>query len=477
MGNMTTTLIRAVFGMGNQNHQHVHRHNTLHMDSMAIDNLRLEQEMGGITANTLNTVAQSSGQLTTRPQGNVEIEDGFGNRRGIGMLTFQVDFNATQSTELSVVGYLVGGTYSPEGISTDTLFVPVRCWSTLNQNTHDANGFPMVKRVIDSSHQFLMGDPYQSKDLKATRPLDIANQALGQAIAESDNRGDDFMGTVSSDLKNNLLVSKTQNLNPTHFSRELIKLGTRAVTDTMHGMELESALGNNLMGQGLGEMTPSENPFFHTMMYQLGIHNVTGFQGFSIGEINDVFKNFVDVLQVQLLQVTNFAEDTNLLDSHEYGSATLIETMATEVAMTTVHLLLQRGLMSLSFSASNNPTDFEGISNDAGVAFLVGQAMSVLDTDLNVEGRVEYFKQDFLDNFFAKYSGPYAHQRHIISMTVDCHLFGEISVELFYNGDQSTIRRYVNASYYINHTSSSIAGSDAGLQESKNFLTNIREHF
>lgn len=477
MSEMTTTLTRAIFGVGNQNHDHVHRHNTLDIGALEIDRLRTEQELGGITPGTLNNIAQSAGALCTRPQGYVSLEGGFNQRRGIGMLTFLVEGNASMTSELSVIGYLEGGTHSDEGISEDTMFVPVRCFTTLTTNSFDHFGAGNIKRVIDSSHQFLMGDPFQAKDLKAVRPLDIGSEALGHAIVEQDNSMGSYSGTASSDLRNNVLMSKTNNLNTVHHSRELIRLAVNASQETSQGRGLELALADNLLGDGIGEISPTENAFFHVMQYQLGIFSMAGFSGFSIGEINSVFTNFINVLNVNLLNVSNFADDTNLLTSDSYGSASLAETIATEVAMATVHLLLSTGLTSLVFSASNNPTDFDGVSSDDAMVFIPGQTMSVFDADPGIINKVERFKQLLSQNFFSKYSGPYAHLRQIISIEVDSFLFGETTVRISFNGDHHLSKSWTNATYYLNRTSTAISGTETGLLESKNFLQNIRDHF
>lgn len=478
MSDMSVTLTRAVFGMGNQNHTHVHRHNTIELGSMEVDKLKMEQIAGGILPSTLNEIAQSAGQLSARPQGYVSVEDGFNLRRGIGLLNFLIESNATLSSEMAVVGYLVGGTASSEGLTTDVLFVPVRCWSTLVTNGQDQHGFPMTKTVIEGSQQFLMGDPYQQKDLKSVRPIDVGNEALGFMVCEQEGRANSYYGTAGSDLRNNVLVSKTDNLNPTHHTRELLRLATVAGNESSHGRGLEVAMSDNLYGPGIGEISMVDNPFIQAMMFASGMHNLAGFQGFSIGEIMGVFDNFTNVLNVDMLNVSNFADDTNLLTSQEYGSANMQEILASELAMICIHLLLKAGLASLAFSATNDPTEFDGVSGaDHGIVFLQGQAMPMMDSDMYVINRVENFKQLIAQHFFAKYTGPYAHMRHVISVAVDAHLFGEISVEITLNGEMHKTRRWTNASYYINHTSSSISGSEAGLLEAKNFLTNVKEHF
>lgn len=474
---MEITLTQAVFGMGNQNHDHVHRHNTLNLQSMALDQLMMEQHQGGILGSTVNSVAAMSGGLSPQPQGMVNIEDGFNIRRGIGLLRFTVTENALMQQELSVVGYLTGGHASVEGVSPDTVFVPVRAWTTMTQNVAGNDGFPMTKTIVESSHQFLMGDPNQVKDLKSMRPLDIGNEALGYLACENEGREDRYGGTVGTDLKTTMVVSKTQNLNPTHHSRELLKLAVSAGAAIDHG-SLEMGIADGLSSAGIGEIGVTENPFFSTMMFATGAHSMMGFCGFSVGEINGVFSNFSDVLNLTMLESNNFAADDTLATSTAYGSASAHEIFASELAFLTVHLLLQCGLASLHFSATNNPMDFNGlVGSEDGVVVIPGEAMSVLNHDDYVMNRVEQFKEQLKMHFFQKYTSVYAHQKTIMNVEVDSFMFGETTVAICFNGELAFTKQYTNATYCINRTSTNISGSDIGLSAAKNYLTNIKEHF
>lgn len=475
MSQLTVSLVRAFFGMGNSNHQHVHRHNQLQLDSLMIDQLRDQQENGGILPSTLNSVAAQTGALTNRPQGWVDVEGGFNVRRGIGSMTFVVESNAEFHYEMAVVGYIYGGQASHVGISEDCIFVPVRCWSTLTTNTHDASGFPKVRRHIDSSHQFLMGDPNQKKDLKSVRPIDIGNEAMGFVVCQQEGTEAMYSGTVGADLRNNVLVSKTQNLNPTNHARELLRLATRAGHEASNGGMLEMALADGLIGTGIGEISVTENPFFQAMMFSTGHHSLAGFQGFSIGEIYATFDNLLDVMDLTMLNPTRFGEDNTMLTSQDFGSASLVETIATELAMMTVHLLLQSGLSSFSFSATNNAAEFMTVDNTHGVVFIPGKAMSLLDGDMFVANRVETFQQLLIEHFFSKYSGPYAHLHQIVNVAVESHMFGETTVTISLGDGQE--RTYTNATYYINHTSSSISGSEQGLLEAQNFVRDLKDYF
>lgn len=474
---MEILLTQAIFGMGNANHDHVHRHNTLEISSQDIDKLKIEQFRGGVSTSTINSVASTSGGLSSRPQGYVNIEDGWNIRRGIGMLKFVLTENSMVSTDLSVLGYLVGGAATEEGISQDTMFVPVRSWETSTRNVQDQWGLPTPSTAITNSSQFLLADPTGSSHLRSLRPLDIANECLGYLACEQEGVENQFMGTITSDLSNGVQISKTNNLDSAHHARELIKLSTMAIGQEMTG-GLENALADGMNSPGLGESTVTDNAFFRTMMVTMGTYASSGFQGWSIGEINSVFETLPDVMNLHLLNESNFAVVDNLMSSNEYGGSNLFEITASELALLTVHILITCGLTHLTFSATNNPHDFGGLEgSDDGVVFVFGECGSVLDNDNDAILRVQRFEQLMKNSFFRKYSTGYAHTSTIVNVSVSCSIFGETSVELFFNGDRTDTRRYINATYAINRTSSNISGTEVGLQASKNYVDNIKEYF
>jgi len=472
-------LTQALFGMGNANHDHYHRHNVMNPNSMMMDTLKMEQFQGGIKGTTLQAVAEQSGGLSAQPGGMVNIEDGFNIRRGIGMLRFQVTRNSLSSVELVVLGYLTGGSgASMEGIPPETLFVPVRAWSSETKNVQDNHGFPLASTSITSSQQFLLGDPFGQKKLKAIRPMDVANEALGFMACEEDGIGAQYDGTLGTNLAKTVVSSKTQNLNPTHHAKELLKLATNTgITAQKIGME--NAFSESMGGVGIQEASLTDNEFFQAMMFNLGTSNMmNGFQGWSVQEIASVFTNLPQVLNLDLLNPTTFTQVNNLMDSMDYGRITNHEIIACELAFLTVHLLIQVGLTHLVFSATNNPHDFHGLQgSDDGVEIINGEFGSVLSNDDYAINRVEQFKQLLKAHFFAKYSTGYVHSSHIMNVMVTCSVFGETSVEIFFNGDQNNGQRFVNATYCINRTSTNITASDNGLAEAKNLMTNIRDHF
>lgn len=474
---MEITLVQAIFGIGNENQDHVHRHNTLNISSEGIDLLKIEQMSGGVSQTSLNNVAAMSGGISARPTGEVSIEDGWNVRRGIGLLRFIVNTNALVEEELSVVGYLTGGVVGPEGISEETLFVPVRSWKSVRQNTAGLDGFPVVKNVITETNQFLMGDPNQQKSMRSLRPVDIGEETLGLLAVEEDGELMEFGGSLNSDLSNNVLSSKTNNLDPVHHSRMLLKIGLGA-TSANAATTIQYGVADTLLDPGLQENSVSNNEFFNVMQTTLGHFSLRGFSGWSMGEITSVFNYLPDVLNINLLNTSNFAENNNLLDSHAYGSASNFEIIASELAYLTVHLLIRAGLSHLSFSATNNPNDFGGIEgSDDGVVVMVGAAGSVLEHDEFLPNRVENFIGLLKSHFFSKYNTGYSYNQTLINVEVDCAIFGETSVTLFFNGDATDTRKFVNATYAINRTSTNIADSSSGLSESKGYLNNLKDYF
>ena len=472
---MDITLVKAVFGMGNTNQAHVHRHNTLNLDSQTIDRLKMEQlSAGGVLGTTLNEAAFMSGGVSARPQGMVSIEDGWNIRRGIGMLKFSLEHNAITSSELVILGYMVGGSASMEGIAPETLFVPVRSWTTGVTNVTDGTGMPMAKAQVVSSSQFLMGDPYQVRNLQAMRPVDVGNQVLGLTACEKEGNINTFDGVLGGDLNKTVIVSKTHNLNPTHHAKELLKIATN-VTASSGSVGLEYAMSDSLASVGIREIHPTQNEFFQAMAMNLGIHMFEGFQGFSVEEINNVFTNLPDVMSLDLLN-PSFEDANNLLNSAEHGNANMHEIVFHELSNLTVHLLMQAGLTHLTFSATNNPQHINGlIGSEDGVEIIPGEFGSVFEHDDGGINRVERFKELLKSTFFSKYTTGYMQTTTIIDVVVSCALFGETIVEVSINS--GPVQRKVMATYCINRTSTNIAGKEVGMDESKNFMYNIRDYF
>ncbi|ASU03630.1 hypothetical protein RISINGSUN_40 [Erwinia phage vB_EamM_RisingSun] len=472
-------LEEAIFGMSNNNHVHVHRHNQLLLDPQQVDQLKMESMGGGVRSSTLNDIALKAGSLSTVAQGAVDLEEGWNLRRGLGMLRFMVTQNGLVEEELCILGYLKGGSASVMGIEGHTMFVPVRSWSKVTENKQNPlDGMDYSQTTINDSSQFLMGDPGQTKRLQSLRPIDIADSVVGYAAVQAEDSGPKtFDGNIGSDLQvNGITVSKTHNLNPVFHSRELIKMASNVLGDTAAQYGTQYALTDATAAPGLGEMHPTENPFLRTMQHQTGMHTFRGFDGFTMDEIAAVFANLADVLNVNLLDETSYPGVDNTATSNEYGTSSPYEILGSELAYITVHSLIQCGLMSVSFSATNDFSETGGLANNNGTVFIPGESMSLLNHDDALAARVERFMNLVDQNFFTKLNGPYHHNRTIVGVKVESYLFGETVVEISLNGNFNDQRRYVNATFAINRHSTNIGANQVSVDQATNFFESIRNY-
>lgn len=473
-------LEEAIFGMSNANHVHVHRHNQLLLDAQQVDQLKMESMGGGVRPSTLNDIALKAGSLSTVAAGPVDLEDGWNLRRGLGMLRFVITKNSLVEEHLSVLGYLTGGAATVAGIEGHTMFVPVRSWSTVIENKQNpVDGMDYSTTVINDSSQFLMGDPSQTKRLQSLRPIDIADSVVGYAAVQSEENGSrQYDGNIGSDLQTNgITISKTHNLNPVFHSRELIKMATSVLGDTAAQFGSQYALTDAVSAPGLGEMHPTENPFLRVMQQQTGMHTFRGFNGFSMDEIAAVFVNLPDVLSLNLMDETAYPGMDNTTTSNEYGTSSPYELLGSELAYITVHSLLQCGLTSFAFSATNDMAETGGLANGNGAVFIPGEAMSVIDNDDNLPGRVQRFIELVNQNFFTKLNGPYHHNRTVVGVEVESYLFGETIVTISLNGNFADKRRYVNATFAINRHSTNIGANQVSVDQATNFFDSIRNYF
>ena len=476
MSDLIVTLVEARFGMGNVNHVHVHRHNTMEIGSLQLDEIKFAQMDGGVSPALINQIANTVGGITAQPQGPVSIEDGWNIRRGIGMLRFQVTQNALVSRELSVLGYLYGGANTPDGIDAGVMFVPQRSWTVeARQNIHPMQGLPQVQQSIVESNQFLLGDPDHVKKLKAMRPLDLAQEVLGMMAMEEESHNGIYHGDTSSDLSRNIVMSKTHNLNTTHHAAELIKMAASGIHDSQY-QQAQMGIAESLRSASLNEISPAHNEFIMAMCTSLGNIQLAGFQGYSVGELNAVFDNFADCLDLTLMDENLYPDAENLLNSSAQGSITFPEILAKEMAVLTVHLLIREGLQHITFSATNNPQHTGGIGGSPeGFEFIPAQFGSVLTNDNNAIGRVERFRQNLATSFFAKYNAnPYSTHATMVNVEVSAHMFGETQVLISVN--DGPVVSYIEATYALSRTSTNIAAREAGLNESQAILTNLKAH-
>ncbi|UYE93448.1 hypothetical protein [Shewanella phage FishSpeaker] len=474
----TLQLTEVIVGIGNPVHAHVRRHNEINADSTTLDALISEQMNGGMTPSTLNEFSILSGGLSTTPQGNIEISDGWNIRRGLAMLRFVVSTNAINQEELVILGYLVGGEVSFEGLDPNTVFVPVRSWSILMTNRQDLNtGLPYTQTTINDSQQFLLGT---DKNLVTNRPIDVLNN-MGVMCANVDMGMPltSYTGMSSQDLKSSgILMSKTKNLDPTHCSRAILGSTIRAMAGSMEsGNDRDVFIGDlfeKATGYDVVEQNTLQNAFLSVMNASLGGMNFHGFNGYTFGEIAGVFENLADVLNLNIL-AQSFEDPNWLMTTSEYGSSSYSERIATEVAVMAAHALVRSGLTFVEFLASNNATEIGGLNSENGLMYHMGAAMPLLNNETNLAGRVETFKEELARSFFARYRSD-IRGGFSISINAKCYVFGETSVTVVIDGKPETERTFTNATYKLNLTSTNISENHKAINSTINMLNNIQSY-
>lgn len=470
-------LIDVTMGIGNPNHVHFHRHNQLNLESQNVDLLIQETNRGGLTESVINDISGQSGNLSVQPRGAVEIEDTYNMRRGLCRLRFSIQATALKETELVILGYLAGGEAREDGIDPATRFIPVRNWSIDKTSISDTTGMPDTRQTVNNSAQFLMGDPNTGKKMRSMRPIDIGNEVMGYISTEQEGRQAGYVGNATADLSNAVLLSKTQNMDSTHFAKQLLKIATNVMhDDAAGGMGIEDSISGSIYSNSMSEGILSDNEFFRAMSIATGTWHYKGFEGFTLGEIASVFENFGSVLDDRMLDPNLFADVDNIGMTSAYGATTIVESTSKEIAFLCADLAVRAGLTHVVFAATNNVAEFGGFMEEDGVKLVCGQFMSISENDDYAINRLERFKQMFKDKFYTKFNSGYEHQRTIVNISVTCSLFGETHVELFFNGDEQTSESYTNATYYICRTSPNIAGTETGVNDAVNFLNNLREY-
>lgn len=471
-------LVEAIIGIGNPVHSHVRRNNEVNPNNAILDKLIFERMNGGVVPSTLNELSIMSGCMSSSPQGDILLSDGWNTKRGLAMLRFIVTTNSVQQEELGILGYLTGGDFSGEGVDSNTVFVPVRSWGVLINSRQDLEtGLPFTQSTISDSQQFLLGT---QEGLYSARPRDMINNVGIMSTYKSSGLDiNAFCGETSQDMSTyGVVMSKTKNLDPTFCAREILGASVNAMSDALGAYATDDSLVTGLLESitrpGLNEIFPINNAFMSTMNNNLGSVSFAGFNGYTFGEINDVFVNLPEVLNVNMLNST-FADPDWLMMSSEYGSSGYAETIACEIAALTVNALTETGITAVEFVASNNVSEIGGLNSENGLAFQMGFATPLLQNEMNLPGRVEDFKDRLSRSFFARYN-PTMRGGFSVSISAACYMFGETRVTVVINGKAESERTYANATYMINLTSPNISESTKSIDSARNMMLNMQEY-
>lgn len=468
-------LNQVLVGIGNQQHEQVHRNHKLDIDNNLVDKAYNERMSGGISATTIRELGIHTGSIGANHSGVVRIEDGWNSRRGLMMLQMTVRTDALMESKMTVLGYLTGGGLAVLDMLPDNVvFVPVRSWELRSSSTLDRHARTTVKEEMSESSQFLMGDPSLIEELRSIRPADVLNHAFGQQENDENTPDRDFAGVTSANLnEQGVNISKSANLDVYTNATQLWNFASRLSKNKHHVNVLSENMASSI--GGVSEHEYFSHPFLSMMMACTGMQNYRGFQGWTIGELRNVFAGF-DACIPPGGFTGKSTEDAGILGSTSaMGGADYHERIANELAFLTMHSLLDNGLIGLDFLASNNVSKNQ--VNTGSIYFTNGIPASIFANDHRLNDRAESFRDYLESSFFQKYAIQKWGRGMAVQIRVKAKVFGETEVEIVLDGDESNPIKKSFPSYCINRTSPDITNTETQTSLVSNYMENINEYF
>ncbi len=482
------TLIKAQIGLSNIDQDHVLRHQAMNIQNNDVDVL-MEGRLGNtgrISGAILNEVAGRTGGLSMNPGGDAFIEDGWGNSRGLCQLEFLITSNAMREEKMVIMGYIHGGSPSmDDGVPEDAFFLPVRMWNFETTQQQNFQGFVESRTNISQSAQFLLND-HRSQGLHTIRPRDIVESSSGLASQLEEDSwmsggGDDnYAGSSSASLKlSGLSMSKTQNNAPATYARSLLNASLRAGSAAEQNPNNQyGAISDALNDSSLRELNIRENPFIGIMRRIIGRTDISGFEGFTFGEIAHVFSNFTDVLYMEATDVDRFEIVDSRMATDIHGTGNMCEVLCNELAQIAQQVLIGNSVSSVQIEGTNDVEQGSFEINGLPIDYLVGGFMPITDgLNLDLEGTRENIKEMFTQLFFARHCSDYYHQRQLVSFEADLHLFGQSNIRVFINGDEGTARQMAYATYALNRFDPTLVDRNSAMQSTRGFYDNLVSHF
>lgn len=480
-------LVRARFGLANIYQNQVNRTQSMSINSQDVDLLNVSKINGRVSQNTLHEIGVRTGGVSTQADGYAFIEDGWdAPRRGLAMLEFEIESAMNVEEKLHILGYLAGGSPSvDEGVPEDVMFVPVRNWVVNKTMQMMHTGLMKSTSNLTSASQVLLNNPMSSGGSFAIRPLDIVDGASGMVADDvqdqSMNGGmeSQYVGTSNSILQHTgAAYSKAKNQSPGEYAKQLLKSSLRAGSSMETSRDPYGSMGDACMDPGLSETALHRDPFFKTMRHALGMGQMQGFQGFSVGQIAYVFENLPDVMDINACDGDRFQIEDHRLTTNELGSSNYNEIIGNELSSLAQYILVESELGYLDIAATNNVQNSVDNVNGMPVGFVVGECGLLVDgLEGSLEERVEKAKELFLSHFFLKYATPYLHDRTLISFRMTMRLFGETVIEIFTNGDESNKRRIAFPTFSTNRTDLTLASMESAVNTGTTFFRNLKDYF
>lgn len=508
-------LVSARAGLTNYYHNQVIRNPSMDMDSTIIDQLSNENINGGVSGSSLLRASIHSSGLKAQPDDFANIRGGWNESKGLMKLDFVTQQTPVNVEYMHVIGYIADNS-SMEGIEENATFIPVMSWKSHEsiQSTLDISIPTKIHQKVGGRCDYLLNDGSQTEDIVSMRPSDIIDFGVNTATQQDiENRsmeeglGDTFIPVstpITASIKRTGVVgSKRANINPVNYSMDILKAGTSYQTGNQISTQMDS-VGNE------GEMTgtfsalstisyeasnnePSmfRDEFFQTMREHFGSRSLQGFTGYAIRDLMEVFPNINDVLDLTLMDASQFQVNDFTQNSEAMGTSRLEEYISQEITMTIMDLLMNCGLSAISFSGSNCD-NFGGDTALSNVVILPYNPASLKDDDFELSSKVQQFIDRLTNQIFAKLNGLRAHELTPIRFNVTSELFGTTVINMMTvnetnlsDGFDPTSPNSINSgmqtrsfpTFAVNNFSPIVGSGSSAQQAGANFYSNLQDYF
>lgn len=508
-------LIKAQAGLTNYYHNQVIRNPLMDIDSTIVDQLTEENMGGGISGSTLMNAAIHSGGLNAVATGYANISGGWNESKGLMKLDFIVEDSTVHVTYLHVIGYITNNGDSA-GLTTDAIFTPVMSWKSHETITSSGQmeNPTTIRRTIGGRTDYLLNDGSAVGSMVTLRPSDVIDYSIERASAQDilermqDEQMDGMVPSITvagADVsRTGVIASKRSNINSTSYAMEMLKAGT--------GYQRDNSISSNMMdghGENIGVFDDQFNQlsnmaskahnaepqmlrdeFFSTMMQELGMTMMRGFNGYSIADLMIPFYNLNEVLDLTFMDQSQFSVNDFTLNTEALGTSNLGEMVSHEIVMNIMDLMLKHSLTAISFRGSNCD-NFGGDGGYSNIAILPYNPASLKDDDYQLGNNVNAFVEDLTNQIFTKLNGLRPHDLVPIRFDVSAELFGTCVINIMNVDDTNismgfsvadtgipvgmTSRSY--PTYALNNFSAILGDKEQAQIQGANFYSNLSTYF
>lgn len=486
------SLVEVKLGIANLYNDHVVRNHSMSINNNVIEDIARLAVNNTLDAQSIQKTSSRASGLDYAPGSRAYIEDSGWSMQSRGLCSIKlVCPNEFQNNEMQcvVIGYIAGGIVANGEFPMDARFIPVKTYMSTLTVTQGMGGLLTSIKNLRSINQCELSNPYNRNNSYVTRPSDILTTGVSAAMIDKKYESmsgfenlemDDVLVTSSQLGINKIIMSKYDNANASSFTNNLISSGIRMRSEMTEFMNDEiTSYDNALSYANVLEDAVIDNPFFSLMSR---IYTTPPEEGYPFFEIADVFPTFdtPGVLNTNLISSNSFESTDNTLTSDKFGSASISETLATELAFIMTDAMLKYRLANIHLSGTNSPDanynpDYEIIPN-TGIFMIGTNAMPLLDGENDVFALQMKVIEKVAVDFYYKYTIRPNGETLPFNIEVDCNIYSDINITIIERGDQlEKVTTYSFGFFADNRFSPVYSESTVSGNKLRNFHSCINE--